>query len=143
MAPATEIHQALLGFDFGMKRIGVATGQTITQSANALVTLSARQGAPDWSSIENLIREWQPDALVVGIPYHMDGSEQPMTQAAERFCRQLEGRFNLHVYRADERLSSVQAELLLSEQGDTSNRIDAMAAQVILESWLQQRAPGK
>ncbi|MEE9423080.1 MAG: Holliday junction resolvase RuvX [Gammaproteobacteria bacterium] len=134
-----QTNQALLGFDFGKKRIGVATGQTITQSANPLITLSAKQGAPDWEAIETLIQEWQPNALVVGIPYHMDGSEQPMTLAAERFCRQLEGRFNLPVHRADERLSSVQAESLLKEQGDSSSKIDAVAAQIILESWLQQK----
>ena len=132
-------NQVLLGFDFGKKRIGVATGQTITQSANPLITLSAKQGAPDWEAIETLIQEWKPNALVVGIPYHMDGSEQPMTLAAERFCRQLEGRFNLPVHHADERLSSVQAESLLKEQGDSSSKIDAVAAQVILESWLQQK----
>jgi putative Holliday junction resolvase len=133
------INQVLLSFDFGKKRIGVATGQTITQSANQLLTLSAKKGNPDWEAIETLIREWQPGALVVGIPYHMDGSEQPMTLAAERFCRQLEGRFHLPVHRAEERLSSVQAESLLKEQGDSSSKTDAVAAQIILESWLQQK----
>ena len=143
MMPATDSNQTLLGFDFGEKCIGVATGQSITRSATALTTITAKQGTPDWLTIESLIKEWRPGALVVGIPYHMDGSDQPMTQAAEHFCRQLEGRFHLPVYRADERLSSVQAEALLAEHGETTTReIDALAAQVILESWLQQKAPG-
>ncbi len=133
----------LLGFDFGEKRIGVATGQMITRSAHALLTLPANQGTPDWSRVEDLIKEWQPSALVVGIPYHMDGSEQAMTQAAERFCRRLEGRFQLPVHRADERLSSVQAETLLKERGEPANKIDAYAAEIILESWLQQKATGQ
>lgn len=132
--------QVLLGFDFGEKRIGVATGQTITRSAHALVTLEARQGTPDWRCVAELIKEWQPGALVVGIPYHMNGSEQTTTLAAERFCRRLEGRFQLPVYRAEERFSSIQAESLLKERGESADKIDAYAAQIILESWLQQKA---
>lgn len=141
--PVNRPDQVLLGFDFGEKRIGVATGQSVTRSAHPLLTLPARQGSPDWTRIEALIREWRPGALVVGIPYHMDGSEQAMTQAAERFCRRLEGRFQLPVYRAEERLSSIQAESVLKESGQSADQVDAVAAQIILESWLQPKATGK
>jgi len=131
--------QTLLGFDYGRKRIGVAVGQRITGSASALTTVSARDGKPDWPAITRLIDEWKPDALVVGIPYHMDGSEQDMTRAAQRFCRQLEGRYHLPVHAADERLSSWVVAAGLAESGKTGRAIDPLSAQVILQDWLQQK----
>jgi putative Holliday junction resolvase len=130
--------QTLLGFDFGRKRIGVAVGQQLTCSATALTTVMARDGKPDWPAIHALLNEWKPDALVVGIPYHMDGSTQDMSQAAERFCRQLEGRYHLPVHRADERLSSYLVETGLQHAGKRRQAIDPLAAQVILQDWLQQ-----
>lgn len=132
--------QRLLGFDFGTRRIGVASGQCITRSASAVTTLTSRDGQPDWTAIGTLIAEWQPDALVVGIPYHMDGGNQAMSDAAERFCRQLEGRFQLPVFRAEERLSSVAAEQKIRDKQSDSDRVDAVAAQIILQSWLHQKA---
>lgn len=128
----------LLGFDFGRKRIGVAVGQRLTATATALTTVRTRDGKPDWEAIARLLTEWKPDALVVGIPYHMDGSEQDMTREARRFCRQLEGRFGLPVYRAEERLSSyiVASGLAPGDERD----VDPLAAQVILQDWLQQHA---
>ncbi len=128
----------LLGFDYGIKRIGVAVGQQLTCSANALTTITALQGKPDWESIAKLIQEWKPDALVVGIPYHMDGSEQEMTRTAHRFCRQLEGRYRLPVHGADERLSSWVVEHRERKRGEKPGDIDAQAARVILQDWLQQ-----
>lgn len=128
--------QTLLGFDYGRKRIGVAVGQQLTGSATALATVKARDGKPDWDAMARLIEEWKPDALVVGIPYHMDGREQPMTHAAERFCRQLEGRFGLRVHRAEERLTSYVVEASAHNTGN--HEIDPLSAQVILQDWLQQ-----
>ena len=139
MATSPAIFKTLLGFDYGRKRIGVAVGQQVTQSATALTTVSARDGKPDWPAITRLIEEWKPDALVVGIPYHMDGSEQDMTRAAQRFCRQLEGRYNLPVHPADERLSSYIVESALPGPGKTDQTIDLLSAQVILQDWLQQK----
>jgi putative Holliday junction resolvase len=129
--------RTVLGFDYGSRRIGVAVGQTLTGSATPLSTIRARDGKPDWPAIAKLIADWKPDALVVGIPYHMDGSEQDMTRAAQRFCRQLEGRYRLPVHRAEERLSSYVVE---SDRSRASDRreIDPLAAQVILQDWLQQ-----
>ena len=132
-------HQTLLGFDYGLKRIGVAVGQRVTQSATALTTVNARDGKPDWPAISRLMEEWKPDALVVGIPYHMDGTEQDMTRAARRFCRQLEGRYRLPVYEADERLSSYIVESGQPGPGKAGRDIDPLAAQVILQDWLQRK----
>jgi len=130
--------QTLLSFDYGRRRIGVAVGQRLTRSATPLTTVRARDGKPDWPAVSRLIEEWKPGALVVGIPYHMDGAEQEMTHAARRFCRQLEGRYRLPVHQAEERLSSWVVESRLSAREQASTDIDAMSAQVILQDWLQQ-----
>lgn len=138
--PAT--HDTLLGFDFGERRIGVATGQTITRSANPLTTLQAVDNHPDWIGIEKLITEWKPAALVVGIPAHLDGTASDMSKKAERFCRQLEGRFHLPVHRINESLTSFEAEQHLREKKKSTQHnkqeIDRMAAAIILQSWLDQ-----
>jgi putative Holliday junction resolvase len=128
--------QTLLGFDFGRQRIGVATGQTISGTATALVTLESRDGRPDWVGISGLIDSWQPDALVVGLPLHADGSDSDITTAVRRFMRQLEGRYNLPVYGMDERLSSHTA----TGSNDTQRSgMDAAAARIILQDWLDTR----
>ena len=134
-------HRTLLGFDYGHRRIGVAVGQVLTRSATPLTTIVCHNHRPDWAAISRLIEEWKPDALVVGIPYHMDGSTQPTTQAAQRFCRQLRGRYKLHVYAAEERLSSYVVESKLAGGAGANTDIDALAAQVILQDWLQQQEP--
>ena len=131
--------ETLLGFDFGTRRIGIAIGQTLTASARPLTTLDTRNGKPDWEAIGRLIREWQPDRLVVGLPLHMDGTPHPMTEQARRFGRQLEGRYNLPVEWVDERLTSDAAERELPAQRD-KGAVDALAAALILEDWLAQHA---
>ena len=141
MATTTTALQTLLGFDYGRKRIGVAVGQRLTRSATALTTVRARDGKPDWPAIAHLIEEWEPDALVVGIPYHVDGSEQDMTRAARRFCRQLEGRYGFPVYQSDERLSSYIVESSRPLKCYSDQDIDSQAAQLILQDWLQQKEP--
>ncbi|MDH5444744.1 MAG: Holliday junction resolvase RuvX [Gammaproteobacteria bacterium] len=133
--------KTLLGFDFGEKRIGIAVGQTLTGSVTPLTTLTAIKQKPDWDGISALIKEWQPDLLILGLPLHMDGSEQTITQRVKRFGHQLEGRYNLPVEWVDERLSSYDAEQQLREQGKRSNKkdIDKLAAALILQSWLEQQ----
>ncbi len=123
----------LLCFDFGTKRIGVAVGQSITNTATPLDTIRVRNNKPDWESIKRLIENWRPDALVVGIPLKMDDTKQEMTRAAEKFSRQLEGHFHLPVYGMDERLSSFEA----IQRTKYNAPIDPVAAQAILESWLE------
>ncbi|HSW69155.1 MAG TPA: Holliday junction resolvase RuvX [Gammaproteobacteria bacterium] len=136
-------HEILLGFDFGLKRIGVAVGQTVTETARPLLTLKASSGAPDWNSLQKLIKTWQPDALIVGIPLNMDGSEQAITEAARQFARQLKERFKLPVYEMDERLSTKDArERLFSEGGYKAlqkAQVDSVAAQLILQNWLTSK----
>ncbi len=135
-----------LGFDFGRARIGVAAGQAITASASPIATVEARAGTPDWAHIDRLVAEWQPDALVIGVPVHLDGTEQPLTQAARRFGRQLEARYGLPVHAADERLSSraASAEIAAARNAGNGRRtrkgdVDRLAARLILEQWLGNR----
>lgn len=135
----------LLGFDFGMKHIGVAVGQTITHTATPLTTLKARDGIPEWSEILTLIHEWQPEALVVGIPLNMDGTEQPLTFSAKRFANRLAAHTKLPVHPVDERLSSVEAQsrVLKGKNVDRKNKkqiedINAMAAAILIEQWFTE-----
>jgi len=144
--------RTLLGFDFGTKRIGIAIAQELTGTANPLTTVHAVKHKPDWDSISKIINEWQPDLLIVGLPLHMDGTEQPMTQAARRFSNQLNGRYHIPIELMDERLSSNEAESIISEQSGSSSvsrgslfrdsmfpdkaQIDMISAQLILQSWM-------
>ena len=130
--------QTLLGFDFGQKRIGVAVGQQVTGTATALCTLQSRDGRPDWDAISDLIGEWQPDTLVVGLPLHANGKESEISQAARKFARQLEGRYRLPVHTMNEYLSSQAAQELQQQnrQADKTG-IDAIAARIILQNWLE------
>ncbi|RRQ22193.1 Holliday junction resolvase RuvX [Thiohalobacter thiocyanaticus] len=127
--------RTLLGFDHGKKKIGVAVGQTVTGTARALQSLSARDGQPDWDRVAALLAEWRPDALVVGRPLYLTGDVSATTAAAERFARRLHGRFGLPVHLMDERLSS-QAARRLGDGKDTD--IDAQSARIILQDWLDE-----
>ena len=128
--------QTLLGFDFGTQRIGVAVGQSITGTATALCTVNTRSEQPDWGRILELIDDWRPDALVVGLPLHADGSDSKITRAARKFAQQLEGRSRLPVHIMDERLSSHAAKQLQHKTGSKAGT-DALAAMIILQNWLE------
>lgn len=128
--------QTLLGFDYGEKRIGIAVGQGITRTATALCTLNARDGMPDWERISALVDEWRPAALVIGLPRHADGTDSATTRAARAFAQQLEGRYRLPVHLMDERLSSQAAAALLQEDHQGRAGLDAIAARIILQDWL-------
>jgi len=132
--------QYVLGFDFGDKRIGIASGQTISCNATPLTTLSAINNKPDWKGIEKIIAEWQPDALIIGLPLYLDGSKSDMTDRAEKFSRQLEGRFHLPIFTHNEALSSFEAEQFLQTKKTQHNKpdIDKIAAAIIVQSWLEQ-----
>ena len=106
MPDLAKLHRTFLGFDFGTKRIGIAIAQEVTGNANPLTTIKAKNHKPDWDMISKIIKEWQPDLLVVGLPLHMDGAEQPMTQAARRFSNQLNGRYQIPVSKKEERLTN-------------------------------------
>lgn len=134
----TGSKRTVLGFDYGTRRIGVAVGQEITHTVTPLTTLTSKTDTPDWAAISRLIAEWQPALLIVGLPLHMDGSEQPLTQRARRFGNQLKGRYNLPVELVDERLTSYEAEQLLDPR-QSKAAIDALAAQLIVQSWFDQQ----
>ncbi len=133
--------QTLLGFDYGSHKIGIAVGQSLTQSANPLTTLGNRRiNKPDWDAIGRLIAEWQPDALVVGHPFEMSDREANNAEPAKRFARQLTGRYHLPVHMIDERLTTREAWLDLgSEAARDPTRVDAYAAKLILETWLRSQ----
>ena len=107
----------LLGFDFGMKRIGIAIGQAITQTARPLDTIQAKAGIPDWDALTKIMNQWLPEALIVGIPLNMDGTDQPMSQHAREFVKSLRKRYQLLVYETDERLTTKEAREKLFSQG--------------------------
>ena len=133
--------QSFLCFDYGLKRVGVATGNTLLGQARPLKTLSL-EGQARFDAIADLVRQWQPDALVVGVPFHPDGAEHENTARARRFARQLAGRLGLPVHEVDERYSTVEAQALggQSETGSSGGAgIDAQAAAVILQQFLDSQ----
>ncbi len=126
----------LLAFDYGEKRIGVAVGNALTRQARALVVVPNRNREFRFEAVGKLIGEWKPDALIVGLPCHPDGTPHEMTQLAKRFGNQLNGRFNLPVDWVDERYSSVAADLDMQEEGIRADMRDAQAARIILQQYL-------
>lgn len=128
----------MLAFDFGTRRIGVAIGSTLLRQARALATIDEERADARFARIGELIGEWQPGLLVVGVPVHADGTEHAMTARAQRFARQLEGRFRLPVEHADERHTTQEAAAqLASSRAGRRGRDgrDALAAQLILQGW--------
>jgi putative Holliday junction resolvase len=134
---------AYLGFDYGEKTIGVAVGSTESGSAQTLDAVHVGKKGPDWNQIARLIEEWQPQGLVVGLPLNMDGTENEMTQIARKFGNRLNGRFHLPVHWADERLTTIEARQRLLDSGlklfcHNKPKIDKLAAQAILQAWLNE-----
>jgi putative holliday junction resolvase len=132
----------VLAFDFGTRRIGVAVGNTLVRVAHPLTTIRGEANAMRFAAIDALVAEWAPGALVVGRPLDGDGTLQEMTARAERFARQLEGRYRLPVARVDERFTSRTAATLLGEAGVRGRAraaaLDETAAQTILQSWFDE-----
>lgn len=152
--PQQKKQLSALAFDYGTQRIGVAYGQTLTGTAQAVAVIRARDGVPNWSDVAALIERWQPDVFVVGLPYNLDGSESPLLLRAVKFGHRLNGRFHKTSFGFDERLSSIEAAQRLVDEaqwqtteGLSSKRsrgakdsIDDVAAQIILENWLSEFA---
>jgi putative holliday junction resolvase len=145
-APAAR---TVLSFDFGLRRIGVAVGNTLTGTAEALETISARDGAPDWPAIDRCVAAWRPAAIVAGVPYNGAGRRGDIADAALRFADELGGRYGIEVHRVDERLTSREAEDSFRElrrSGAKARRVrrgdvDREAARLLLLQWLRAR-PG-
>ena len=121
----------IMAFDFGTRRMGIAVGQRLTQNSQALTPIKAKDGIPNWEDIKRFVDEWQPDALVVGVPFHPDGNAHDNTRRAQRFARQLRGRFRLPVFEVDERYSTTEAHAAGARDAD------AAAAAIILEQFLR------
>jgi len=128
--PVPPSHQSFLAFDFGLKRTGVASGNRITRTATPQATIKA-EGDARFTHVAARLKEWQPDALVVGIPTHPDGGEHENTVRAKKFARQLRGRYGLTVYEVDERYSTTEAHSLGAKDAD------AASACIILEQFLR------
>jgi putative Holliday junction resolvase len=153
-----DMPDIILGLDYSQRKIGIATGQTITATASALTTLVNAAGQINWTKLDEIIKQWNPTCLVVGLPLNMDGSDQATTIAAREFAQKLQQRYSIDVNFMDERLSSREASLILGYDGITSPRrnnspgkkvkknkrngsdIDSVAAQLILQSWLDQNS---
>lgn len=136
--------ETIIAFDFGRRRIGVAVGQEVTSSASPLDVVANGENGPDWRQISNLIKEWRPDRLIVGMPMHADGTPSAITERVIAFIGDL-GRFGLPIESVDERYTSVEAEALLKSQRAEGLRgriskesIDSVAATVIAERWLKK-----
>ena len=139
--------RVVLAFDFGLKRIGIATGDTVSCSAAPRRTVAMLAQRPDWPAIEREVRDAGPDLLLVGAPYNDDGTPGTLAKAATRFAAELEVRFGLEVVRMDERFSSTEAAGLLKAGRASGSRrrlqrgdIDSAAAAVVLTSWLQNQS---
>ena len=146
MNPAPQV---ILAFDYGTKRIGVASGDTLTGTARALTTLESRNATIPWPAIDKLIREYQPAQLVVGLPWSMDGTPTLLTDASRAFGAELQARYHKPVALVDERLSSREAEAQLRDarasgikkRRNTHADVDMIAAKILLEQWLRNPPP--
>lgn len=136
----------VIAFDFGLKRTGIAVGSTLTGSASPECTLQSRNERPDWEGITKLFSEWQPDQLVVGMPTELDGSENPLKKRIDRFCNQLNGRYNLPVDQENEQFTSLEAAERLKQLRQSGRKkkvekdeVDKIAASIILENWMRKQ----
>ncbi|MBF9001403.1 MULTISPECIES: Holliday junction resolvase RuvX [Vibrio] len=134
--------RTIMAFDFGTRSIGSAVGQDITGTASPLKAIKAKEGIPNWDDIEKLIKEWQPNLLVVGLPTDLRGKDlDAITPRAKKFANRLHGRFGLPVELHDERLSTAEAKADLFSFGGykalSKGNIDCQSAVVILESWFE------
>ena len=133
--------RTVLGFDFGTRKFGVATGQRITATASPLPPIPSRDGIPDWVAVDKLVAEWQPQALLVGLPLNMDDTESELSRLSRKFGRRLEARYRLPVWMVDERLTSRAARDLLAEAGTRHKgklaSVDSTAAVLMTEGWLE------
>jgi putative Holliday junction resolvase len=139
---ATSPDATVLAFDFGTRRIGVAVGNTLTRRAHPLTTIEGERNDERFAAIAALVAEWQPGMLVVGLPTHADGSAHDMTLRAQRFARQLDGRFGLPVTMVDERWTTEAAQSAQDAAGAAGRKgravRDQIAAQLILQSWFDE-----
>lgn len=135
----------IIAFDFGLQRTGIAVGNTLTGSASPECTLQSQNEQPNWQAISDLFNEWKPNQLVVGMPIELDGSENPLKKRIDRFCNQLNGRYNLPVDQENEQFTSIEAAGRLKQLRQSGRKkkvskedVDKIAASIILENWMQK-----
>lgn len=137
----------IVGFDYGLKNIGVSIGQQVTGTATEHPPLKAKDGIPDWQQLEAFLKEWKIKEAVIGLPLNMDDSENDMCTRARKFANRIHGRFGIAVHLVDERLSTREAKSEANEAGHKGNYrqnpIDSIAARLILESWLHSSSQAK
>lgn len=147
--PPSSTPKIILAFDYGTKRIGVASGDTLTRTARALTTLECKNQTMPWAAIDKLMREYQPAQLIVGLPWNMDGTPTLLTDVTRAFGAELAARYHKPVALVDERLSSREAETQLRDarasgikkRRNTHADVDMIAAKILLEQWLRNPAP--
>ncbi len=131
-----------MAFDYGLSQIGIAIGNCVLGTTQPLTVLQAKNGQPSWQVLEDLIKEWRPDVLVVGEPFNMDGTTSELSERANKFGRRLHGRLGLEVAMVDERLSSFEAKQNSRDQGHRGNYkrhpVDSLAAELVLQTWLSE-----
>jgi len=134
----------IVAFDFGLKHIGMAVGQEITNTAQTFYSLKAESGEPNWDELDIIVRDWQPKLFVVGNPINMDGSDSDMKEKSDKFSNLIRQRYNIPVELMDERLSTREArERMKSDSGhfvDASADTHQISAQIILESWFREKS---
>lgn len=134
----------LMGFDFGLRRIGVAVGQQITGTASPLMPVKAQEGIPDWQVIGGLMTEWKPVLVLVGEPINMDGSDSAMAARARKFARRVQGRFGARIIMVDERLSSHDVKQRVRQQYGAvdfaDHAVDSAVAALLIEQWLHENS---
>lgn len=147
-----SISDIIIGFDFGIKKIGVAVGQKLTYTTYPIGVLRSISGNPNWKSIDCIYQEWNPKKIIVGLPLKKDGSEQGITILSRKFAIQLKKRFNIIVEMHDERFTTYEARFynhyyhkhyhsnhLINNINRKQIQIDSIAAAIILQSWLNQQ----
>jgi len=139
MPSSTGATQSVLAFDFGLRHIGVAAGQSVTATASPVETLQAQQGIPTWAQVARLVESWRPTHLLVGLPLNMDGSESDMSERARAFAAGLEKRHALPVTMVDERLSSREAQQQAYQQGTSTHSSHELAAVIIAQTYLNEQ----
>ncbi|MDL0430867.1 Holliday junction resolvase RuvX [Marinobacter sp. TBZ242] len=136
-------NRRVMAFDFGTRRIGVASGQELLGTGSPVAMLPARDGVPDWDQIGRLLKEWRPDRVLVGLPLNMDDTENDMCARARKFGKRLHGRFHVEVEMVDERLTSFEAKGDVMAAGGSRDfgrdGVDDRAAVLILETWFHQQ----
>ncbi|AKC59821.1 Holliday junction resolvase RuvX [Blochmannia endosymbiont of Polyrhachis (Hedomyrma) turneri] len=137
-----KITGIVMGFDFGLKNIGIAVGQQLTYTAQPITTLQTKKYQPNWDIMKKIFNIWQPKIFIVGLPININGTNQPLTYLTYEFSKMLHKTFDLKVIMQDERFSTIEARSrLFKYHGFRSlkpNQINSISAVIILESWLQK-----